>query len=92
MKILLIILILPALFFSFFMLAGIRGPIIVTGKVVKYDRDTVTLSQMVEQEVIVPRHLIPKQFELKTGKKVSAFFNAKEITETYKKPLSRKNK
>ena len=89
MKILLFILILPSVFFSF---AGTRGPIIVTGKVVEYDKDTVTLSQMVEQKVIVPRHLIPKQFKLETGKKVSAFFNPEEISKTYKKSSSGRKK
>ena len=92
MKILLLILILPSVFFSFFIFAGTRGPIIVTGKVVEYDKDTVTLSQMVEQKVIVPRNLIPKQFKLETGKKVSAFFNPEEISEVYKKSSSGRKK
>lgn len=47
---------------------------------------------MVEQKVIVPRHLIPKQFKLETGKKVSAFFNPEEISKTYKKSSSGKKK
>ena len=75
-----------ALFFLLFFLtphsfAGIVGDTRITGRVLKYDKETVTLSQYGNKQIIVPRKSLEKKFfkKLKTGLVVTAVFSADEI-------------
>ena len=68
------------LFISQFSFAGITGETKITGRVLKYNKDTVTLSQYGNRKVTVPRSTIKKDFKkLKTGLLVTAVFSAEEI-------------
>ena len=61
--------------------AGIVGDTRITGRVLKYDKETVTLSQYSNKQIVVPRKSIEKRFfkKLKTGIVVTAVFSADEI-------------
>ena len=77
MKILIISLLLFVFQFAF---AGITGDTKITGRVLKYNQQTVTLSQYGNRKVTVPRASIKKNFKkLKTGLLVTAVFSAEEV-------------
>ena len=60
--------------------AGIVGDTRITGRVLRYDKKTVTLSQHGNREITVPKNLIEKDFKkLKTGLLVTAVFSAEEM-------------
>ena len=62
--------------------AGIVGDVRITGKVVKYDRKTVSLKTLKSSKpTVVPRSsiVLPEGAKLKTGKVVTAVFSAEEI-------------
>ena len=75
------LIILSFLFLIFqYAFAGIVGDTRITGRVLKYDEKTVTLSQHGNRKIIVPRSSIEKDFKkLKTGLLVTAVFSAEEI-------------
>ena len=75
------ILVMLCLLFSFqYAFAGIIGDTKITGKVLKYDKKTVTISQYRNKKVTVPRSSLKKSFKkLKTGIMVTAVFSAEEI-------------
>ena len=69
-------------------LAGIIGDVRVTGKVVKYDRKTVSLKTLKSSKpVVVPKSsiVLPEGVKLKTGKVATAVFSAEEIMGKIKK-------
>ena len=53
---------------------GISNEVVVKGKVVKFNKETVTLSQK-ERHVIVPRKSIPKHIKLMVGAEAFATLN-----------------
>lgn len=60
--------------------SGIVGDTKITGRVLKYDKHTVTLSQYRDQKVTVPRSSLKKNFKkLKTGIIATAVFSAEDI-------------
>ena len=69
--------------FPFCVFAGVSN-VTLEGIVVKYDKNTVTLSQK-GKHIKVSREAIPKHFKLKTGKKVYAVFNSQEIMKKIRK-------
>lgn len=63
-----------------YVFSGIVGDTEITGRVLKYDRQTVTLLQYRNKKVTVPRSSIKKTFrKLKTGMVVTAVFSAEDI-------------
>ena len=75
------LLILFMLLFGFqYAFSGIIGDTRITGRVLKYNTKTVTLSQYGNRKITVPRSSIEKDFKkLKTGLLVTAVFSAEEI-------------
>ena len=75
------LLVMLCLLFSFqYAFSGIIGETKITGRVLKYDKKTVTLSQYRNKKVTVPRSSLKKSFKkLKTGIMVTAVFSAEEI-------------
>ncbi len=70
--------------FSFSVYSGIAGDIKVTGKVLKYNKETVTLQLGLEKDKLtVPRKFIDlkESDKLRTGKMVTVVFSAEEIME-----------
>ncbi len=68
------------LFIFQYSFAGIVGEVEVIGRVLKYDKRTVTLSQYGNRKLTVPRSSIRKRFKrLKTGLLVTAVFSSEEI-------------
>ena len=67
----------------FCVFAGLSN-VTLEGIVVKYDKNTVTLSQR-GKRITVSRKNIPKHFKLKTGKKVYAILNSEEVMKEIKK-------
>ena len=69
------------LLFSFqYAFSGIVGDTQITGRVLKYDKKTVTLSQYRNKKVTVPRSSLKKSSKkLKTGMMATAVFSAEEI-------------
>ena len=80
--------VLVMMFFSIHLSAGIYGPVKVTGKVLKYDKDKVILIQTLgknqKKQAVIPRSAIPKGVKLRTGKTVTAVFSAQEIMKNLK--------
>ena len=64
--------------------AGIIGDLKVTGKVLKYNKDTVTLSYLGKKKMTVPRSKIDSSVKLKSGKIVTAVFSNQEVIEMIK--------
>lgn len=63
-----------------YVFSGIVGDTKITGRVLKYDQRTVTLSQYRNKKVTVPRSSLKKNFKkLKTGMMVTAVFSAEDI-------------
>ncbi len=52
---------------------AITGYIEATGKVIKYNKKTVTIEQAKGGRREIPRALIPKHFKIKTGNIVTAY-------------------
>ena len=60
--------------------SGIIGDVEITGRVLKYDKKTVTLSHYRDKKVTVPRSSLKKSFKkLKTGIVATAVFSAEEV-------------
>ena len=60
--------------------SGIVGDTKITGRVLKYNKQTVTLSQYRNKKITVPRSSLKKNFKkLKTGMMVTAVFSAEDI-------------
>ena len=73
--------------------AGIVEDTEIIGRVLKYDKRTVTLSQYGNRKLTVPRSSIKKSFKkLKTGILVTAVFSAEEITDQIQAQKTKKNK
>ena len=65
---------------SFYSASGaVVGNIKTSGKVVKYNKQTVTLIQEEGGRIEVPRKFIPKHYKIKTGYIVTAFLPGKLI-------------
>ncbi|MDE0151740.1 MAG: hypothetical protein OXK80_04500 [Bdellovibrionales bacterium] len=72
--------ILSLLLVSQFAFSGIIGETRITGRVLKYDKSTVTLSQYGNRKITVPKSSLEKNFnKLKTGLLVTAVFSAEEV-------------
>ena len=67
----------------FCVFAGLSN-VTLEGIIVKYDKNTVTLSQR-GKRITVSRKNIPKHFKLKTRKKVYAILNSEEVMKEIKK-------
>ena len=73
--------------------AGIIGNTEITGRVLKYDNQTVTLSQYRNRKVKIPRSALKKDFKkLKTGMLVTAVFSAEEMMNQVEEQIRRKQK
>ena len=60
--------------------SGIVGDVEITGRVLKYNEQTVTLSHYRDKKITVPRSSLKKSAKkLKTGMAVTAVFSAEEI-------------
>ena len=80
-----------SLLLSFYSYAVVFGPVEVSGKVIKYDKKTVTLKQK-KGIITVPKGAIKKDKDIRTGNTVTAFikidiFN-KIISKKYKRMLA----
>ena len=77
--------------FSFqYAFSGIVGDTKITGKVLKYDKKTVTISQYRDKKVTVPRSALKKKFKkLKTGQIVTAVFSAEEIMDQIREQIKK---
>lgn len=75
------LLIVCCVLFSFqYAFSGIVGDTKITGRVLSYNKQTVTLSQYRNKKVTVPRSSVKKTFKkLKTGITVTAVFSAEEV-------------
>ena len=74
-----------ALFVVQYASAGIVGDTRITGRVLKYNKKTVTLSQYGKRKVTVPINSLKKDFKkLKTGILVTAVFSTEEIMKKIK--------
>ena len=67
--------------FSFqYVFSGIVGDTQITGRILEYDKHTVTLSQYGKDKVTVPRSSLKKNAKkLQTGMAVTAVFSSEEI-------------
>ena len=86
------LLIICCLLFSFqYVFSGIVGDTKITGRVLKYDEHTVTLSHYRTKKITVPRSSIKKSFKkLKTGIIVTAVFSAEDIMNQIQKQTKKK--
>ncbi len=64
--------------------AGIIGDLKITGKVLKYNKNTVTLSYAGKKKITVPRSKIDSSVKLKSGKIVTAVYSGEEVMELIK--------
>ena len=80
------LLIISLLLCTFEAYAGIIGNTRITGRVLRYDEKTVTISQYGKRRITVPRSSIEKKFKkLKTGILVTAVFDAQEVMDKIQK-------
>ena len=70
--------------------AGFSEHITITGKIVKFDSKTVTLSQR-GRYTKVPRQAIPKYFKLRPGHEVFAVMDSKKTLAELKKVHAKKS-
>ena len=78
--------------FSQYAYAGITGDTRITGRILKYDDATVTLSQYGNRKVTVPRSAVRKNKKLKTGAVATAVFSAEEIMKKIQEQADKKKK
>ena len=86
------LLVVCCLLFSFqYVYSGIVGETKITGRVLKYDKHTVTLSHYRNKKITVPRSSLKKSFKkLKTGMVVTAVFSAEDIMDQIQKQAKKK--
>ena len=86
------LLIIFCLLFSFqYVFSGIVGETKITGRVLKYDKHTVTLSHYRNKRITVPRSSIKNNSKkLKTGMVVTAVFSAEDIMDQIQKQTKKK--
>ena len=68
------------LFFSFASFSAVFGSVKVQGKVIRYDKKTVTLSND-QKTITFPREVFPKSVPLRTGYSATAVFKNMEELE-----------
>ena len=92
MKLSIKLLILCCLLFSFqYAFSGIVGDTQITGRVLKYNKRTVTISQYRNKKVTVPRSSLKKNSKkLKTGMMVTAVFSPEEIMDQIQEQTKKK--
>ena len=88
MKLLIILLCL----FSQYVYAGITGDTRITGRILKYDDNTVTLSQYGNRKITVPKSAIRKNKKLRTGDVATAVFSAEEIMQKIQEQADKNKK
>ena len=87
MKILTLCFILLSFQYSF---SGIIGDTQITGKVLKYSKQTVTISQYRDKKVTVPRSSLKNNNKkLKTGMVVTAVFSAEETMDQIQEQMKK---
>ena len=88
------LIILSMLLFGFqYAFSGITGDTRITGRVIKYDAKTVTISQYRNKRITVPRSAIEKNFKkLKTGLLVTAVFSAEEMMDKIQEQTKKSKK
>ena len=69
--------------------AGFYQNVTITGKIVKFDKNTVTLSQK-GHHTVVPRKLIPQYFKIKLGNEVSAIVRRDRVLASVEKANDKK--
>ena len=75
---------------SLFTFAGIIGDVKIIGKVLKYNKNTVTLSYLGKQKMTVPRSKIDSSVKLKSGKIVTIVYSGDEVMEMIKEQSAEK--
>ena len=62
-----------------------QAPAVVRGVIVKYDSKSVVLSQRDGSvHIEVPRKAVPKHFKLRTGRRIHAFLDPREVIQKMK--------